>query len=106
MTRLLQAVAWLTALLEFTRACGGDPYDVLQRGFQIMHASSFAARFMMGCAHHADVMRVPQDCESLRFPPPILPSAMIVLESCGPGGAFYCSEDAHESRMSVRQCRP
>jgi hypothetical protein len=54
---------------------------------KLMHASSFAARFNKGSAHHADIVRVAQE---LRIPsiPPILPPAMIVVESRAGWGSF------------------
>lgn len=50
-----------------------------------MHASSFTIRFNKGRAHHADIVRVPQNCKSLRSSPPILPSVMIVRVACWVG---------------------
>lgn len=69
---------------------------------KLMHASSFAARFTKGCAHQADIVRLCQNCESLRSSPPILPPAMIALESRTMWGGIWYADDILESGMSVR----
>lgn len=67
---------------------------------KLMHVSSFTARFNKGCAHHAGIVRVPQDCEALRSSPPILPPVMIILSRV-PGGAAL----AIPRRSSSQECR-
>lgn len=57
---------------------------------KLMHASSFAARFNKGSAHHADIVRIAQELHRSSIPP-VLPPAI----ACWVG-------DALESGMSVR----
>jgi hypothetical protein len=80
-------------------------FNVASKSCTLLHLQ-LVSRWVVRITPTLCVQRIPQNCESLRFPPPILPSAMIDLESRRPGGAFDCSEDVHESRMSVRRRCP